>query len=383
MTKDKVSEFREGATVEVLGSPSTSGPIQPKVPESFTEMPKAAPKKKRDPEAFKSLFTKTGKISISPFVDPNKENMGLEGYNMTVFPGTNHGEQLAAIERNGVVRYITGLDEYAPEVENIKDPEQKEAVIYNIRCIVAYLEKILATNIIKVEDEDFWNKVKLLRPDNHSFWSKISIQCGNEPTYLNPIDDPYDLIKFVAIEAGGFDLVAKSFEDAMALAVAPKFYLDREVLTVSNRTEYKRLRNQAIAALDDIANKNSKKLLYITKVIDTNNTSYKTHTPVDIMYDVLDDYINGLGIEKNKSRAAQHFIDTAKLDMETLKLKAIVKDATFYKIISLKADGMLYHTATVSMLGRSVSDVVLYLRNPMNEDILVKLLEEVEKLWNN
>jgi hypothetical protein len=383
MSKEKLVEFKEGDTVEVLGSPAASGPIQPKVPEAFTEMPEGTGKKKKDPEAFKSMFLKAGKISISPFVDSSKENMGLEGYNMTIFPGTNHGEQLAAIERNGVVRYITGLDEYAPEVENIKDPEQKAAVIYNIRCIVAHLEKVLATNILKIEDEDFWNKVKLLRPDNHTFWSKITVQCGNEPKYLNPAEDPYDLIKFVAIEAGGFDLVAKSFEDAMAQSVAPKFYLDREILTVSNRTGYKRLRNQAISLLDDISNKNSKKLLYIIKVIDTNNTAYKTHTPVDIMYDVLDDYINGAGIEKNKAKAAQYFIDTCKLDMETLKLRALVKDATFFKIISLKSDGMLYHTATVSMLGRSVSDVVLYLKNPMNEDVLVKLLDEVEKLWNN
>ena len=30
-----------------------------------------------------------------------------------------HEEQLAAIERNGLVRFITGLDEYAPEVQNL------------------------------------------------------------------------------------------------------------------------------------------------------------------------------------------------------------------------------------------------------------------------
>lgn len=382
MAKEKEVEFREGETAEVLGSPESSGPIQPKVPESLTELPETG-KKKKDPEAFKSMFSKAGKISIKPFVDQNKENMGLEDYGMAVFPGTFHEEQLAAIERNGVIRYITGLDEYAPEVQNIRDKEQKEAVIFNIRSIVAHLEKLLATNVLKVDDEDFWNKVKLLRPDNHEFWGKISVRCGNEPTHLNPADDPYDLIKFVAIEAGGFDLVAKSFEDGMAQAVSPKFYLDKEVLTVSTRTSYKKLRNKAIGLLDDMSNKNSKKLMYVTKVIDTNSTSYKTHTPTDIMYDVLDDYINGFGIESNKSRAAQHFIDTAKLDMETLKLKALVKDATFYKIISLKADGMLYHTATATMLGRNVSDVVIYLKNPINEDILVRLLGEIEDMWNS
>jgi hypothetical protein len=69
--------------------------------------------------------------------------------------------------------------------------------------------------------------------------------------------------------------------------------------------------------------------------------------------------------------------------METLKLKALVKDASFYKIISLKADGMLYHTASATMLGRNVSDVVIYMKSPLNEDILVKIMGEVEAYWNS
>jgi hypothetical protein len=374
---------REGDTVTVKGAPESSGVLEPAVPESIVEMAKTNQKKKKsDPEAFKAMFNKVGKISVKPYVDPNKENMGLEDYGMAIFPGTYQEEQLAAIERNGVVRYITGLDEFAPEVQNIRDKEQKDAVVYNIRSIVAHLEKMLATNVIKVDDEDFWAKVKLLRPDNHEFWGKISLRIGNEPTFLQPGEDPYDLIKFVSIEAGGFDLVGKSFEDAMAQAVAPRFFLDKEVHTVSTRTTYKRLRNKAIGLLDTISTKNSKKLLYLTKVIDSNSSTYKAHTAIDIMYDVCDDYINGLGIEPNKSKAAEHFIEIAGLDMETLKLKALVKDATFYKVISLKVDGMLYHTATQTMLGRNVSDVVLYLKNPLNEDVLIKLLDEIETYWN-
>jgi hypothetical protein len=309
--------------------------------------------------------------------------MGLEDYGIAVYPGTYHEEQLAAIERNGVVRFVTGLDEFAPEVQNIRDTATKEAVVYNIRSVVAHLEKTLATNVLKIEDEEFWNKVKLLRPNNHEFWGRISIRCSNDPVSLDPLNDPYDLIKFMAIEAGGFDLIGKSFEDAMSKPVAPKFFLDKEVHSISARTSFKKIRNQAIGLLDTIAAKNFKKLLYITKIVDTNSISYKNHTPSDILYDLLDDYINGLGIESNKNKAAEHFIEIANLDMETLKLKALVKDASFYKVISLKADGMLYHTASATMLGRNVSDVVVYLKNPLNEDMLVKILGEIESYWNN
>ena len=363
----------DNQTVEVTGRPQ-SNVLQPTVPSTLKGDKKSA-------SSFEDQFKKTGRIHVKPFVDNTKDNMGLQNYNMAIFPGTYHEEQIAAIERNGVIRFITGLDEFAPEVQNIRDPEKREAVIHNIRSVVAYLEKILATNVIDVEDDDFWNKVKLLKPSNVEFFGKISMRCGNEPVFLDPANDPYDLIKFMAIEAGGFDLIAKSYDDALAQAVAPKFYLDKEVHTVSTRTSEKRLHNQAAALLDKVANGNPIKLLYITKVIDTNSASYRNSTPVDVLYEALDDYIAGKGVEANKRRAAEHFMEVAEMDMESLKLKALVKDATFYKVISLKADGMLYHTATSTMLGRNVSDVVLYLKNPVNEEILVKLLEEIENYW--
>lgn len=377
----KQPQFIEGDTVEVKGAPSLSAPIKPAVPESLIAEP--SKKAKKDPTEFINKLNKVGKIAVKPFLDQNKENMGLEDYGMVVFPGIHQEEQLAAIERNGVVRYITGLDEFAPEVQRINIPEQKDAVIFNIRCIVAHLEKMLATNVIKIDDPEFWNKVKLLRPDNHEFWGKITLRCSNDPVSLEPSNDPYDLIKLMAIEAGGFDLVSKSFEDANARPVSPKFFLDKEIHTVSNRTSFKKLRNKAIGLVDSISNKNFQKLLYITKIIDANSISYKNSTPGDILYDVCDDYINGLSSEADKTKAANYFISIAELDMETLKLKALVKDASFYKIISLKADGMLYHSATSTMLGRNVSDVVTYLKNPLNEDVLVRLMGEVENYWNS
>jgi hypothetical protein len=35
------------------------------------------------------------------------------------------------------------------------------------------------------------------------------------------------------------------------------------------------------------------------------------------------------------------------------------------------------------MLGRNVSDVVIYMKSPLNEDILVKIMAEVEAYWNS
>jgi hypothetical protein len=376
MSKENQQEapLREGPSVDAVGIPEAA-PLETAIPASLKTTKKIT--KTNNP-----LKLLKGSISVKPYVDNTAENMGLENYGFAIYPGTYQEEQLAAIERNGVVRYVTGLDEFAPEVQNITSDDKKNAVITNIRFVVKELEQQLATNVIKLDDDEFWSKVTLLKPNNHDFWNKITIRCGNEPLFLKPKDDPYDLIKLMAIEAGGFDLIAKSWEDARSKAKPPKFYLDKEVDTVSTRTEYKKLRNKATSILDKLFGKNPKKLMYIAKILDGSSTQYKNSTPPDTIYDNLDEFIQGNGVEGNKNRAAEHFISSTELDMETLKLKALVRDASFYKFIVNKPDGMIYHAKQSAMLGRNVSDVVEFLKNPLNEDILADLMAQVEKYWN-
>jgi hypothetical protein len=320
-------------------------------------------------------------IAVRPFFDSNASNMGLEDYGMSLFDGVTHHEQIACLENNGVVRYLTGLNEFAPDIRLLNE-QDKAARIKEIRAAVGELEKELAANVIDLDDPQFWNKVKLLKPDNSEFWNRISIACGNEPLFLDP-KDPYDRIKLYGIEAGGFSLIAKSFDDARSRAVAPKFYLDKTEETVMARTEYKKLRNKALSELQKLFDKNSTKLFYIAKVVDINSTQYKKSTPNDAIYENMDNYINGLGGETNLERAARSFVETANMDMETLKIKSIVRDSVFFKYIVNKADGYIYHTKTNSLLGRNVSDVVEHMRNPLNEDILKDLNQSCEKYWNS
>ena len=70
MPKEQVSQE---VTAEVTGAPKSKGPIKPSVPESL----KKTIIKKKNPEAFKEAFSKVGKIRVKPYLDPNRENMGL------------------------------------------------------------------------------------------------------------------------------------------------------------------------------------------------------------------------------------------------------------------------------------------------------------------
>jgi len=320
------------------------------------------------------------KVAIKPYFDASASNMGLENYGISLFDGVTHMEQLACLEQNGVIRYLTGLNEFAPEIKRLPE-EERNAKVKQIRTHIVELEKELASNILDPEDPDFWNKVKLLQPNNKDFWNKITLSCGNDPIYLDH-NDPYDRIKLLAIEAGGFAIVAKSYEDARSKVKPPKFYLDKAEQTAGIKTEYKKLKNKALAELQKLYDKNSTKLFFIAKAVDTASVQYKKNTPKDVIYDMMDTHINGNGTEGNKERAAKGFLEAVALDMETLKIKAIVKDSVFFKYIVTKSDGHIYHSKTGTVLGRNVSDVVEFLKNPLHEDILVDLSTEAEKIWN-
>jgi hypothetical protein len=323
---------------------------------------------------------RSSSLTIRPFVDNTNSNMGLEKYQMVLFEGIFHEEQIVCLENNGIKRYVTGLNEFAPEVKNLPEAE-REAMVKDIRSTVAQLEKELVANVIDVNDPDFWNKVKLLRPDNDEFWGKIAMRFSNEPVYLDPQNDPYDLIKLRAIEYGGFSIVAKSLEVARREAPKFKFYLDRFEETASIKTELKKLKNKAFAELQKLFDKNTNKLFYVCKVIDPNSTQYKKSTPVDVLYDNMDKYISGETVDKDKRMTAQKFLDTCALDMETLKLRAVIKDANFYKLIATRGDGNIYHMKSGSMLGKNPSDILLYLKNPLNEEILLDIVTNTEKYW--
>ncbi len=325
---------------------------------------------------------KRSTVAIRPYFDPTIENMGLQKYGLSLFEGAFHEEQLACLEINGIKRYLTGLNEYAFEMKDL-DPDEREAKITQIRSIVSQLEKDLAANIVDPKDEQFWNKVKLLKPDNSEFWDKMFVRCGNEPVYLEPDKDPYDLIKLYAIEAGGFSIVAKSLEDARNQPTPPKFYLDKLEESASTNTEVKKLRNRATSELQKLFDKNTNKLFYVAKVLDPNSTQYKKSTPTDIIYDNMDKYISGELVEKDKRKTAQRFLDVSALDMETLKIRSIVKDSNFYKFISPKADGFIYHMQSGTLMGRNPTDVAEFLKNPLNEEILMDLSKKVEKYWNS
>jgi hypothetical protein len=319
-------------------------------------------------------------IAVRPYFNQDRQNMGLEHYGMALHEGVWHEENLACLELNGVKRFITGLNEFAPEVKRLA-PGDRELKIKEIRRIVSELERELASNMIDPEDKEFWNKVTLLKPDNDKFWSRISMRCGNDPVYLDPVKDPYDRIKLCAIEAGGFSMISKSLKEAKTSPNPKKFYLDQLEETISTRTEYTKMRNRALVELEKMFDKNLNKLMYVAKVVDADSVQYTKSTPKDIIYENMDMFISGEGTESNRMRAAENFLNASKSKMEDLKIRALVKDSMFYRFITSKPSGWIETLDSGVKLGKVPAEVVTFLKNPEHDDLLKSLMDKVEPYW--
>jgi hypothetical protein len=321
-------------------------------------------------------------VAIKPFFNPTKENMGLEQYGLSLHDGVFHEESLACLEMNGVKRYVTGLNEFSPEVKKLPKAE-REIKIKEIRKVVSQLEAELAANVVDPEDKEFWNKLTIMKPDNSKFWDKISLRCGNEPVFLDPNKDPYDLIKLHAINAGGFSIVAKSLREAKEMHNSPKFYLDTAEESLNTRTELSKLKNKALVELQKMYDSNISKLMYVAKICDVDSVQYVKNTPNDILYENMDTYINGFGTESSKKRAATQFLDVSGLTMEELKIRALIKDALYYRFITTKAGGWIEPIDSGVRLGKNPAECLEFLKQPENEESLMSLLNKVEPYWNS
>jgi hypothetical protein len=322
----------------------------------------------------------SSKVTIRPYVE-NVSNMGLEKHKQVLFDGAKYTIEMAAKEEGDTVRYLTGINPFAPEIEFLPQDE-KEAKVNEIKKIIIAAEAKLAGVSIKSEDPNWWDKVKKVRPDNIAFWSSndMKLVLTNEET---PLDTKVmtDLLILTSIKAGGFPEIAVSLTDARSRVKAPKFYLDELEETAYIETEGLKLRDEAGGLLRQMYSKMPNKLMYVCKVIDSMSIQYKKSTPLDVMYLNMSRYLDGETLEKNKIKAAKAFIDAAELDMETLKLRALIKDATFYKILSLKGDGMIYDMDSNTAMGKNPTALVEFLKNPLNEETLKRLLNKVEVYW--
>ena len=112
------------------------------------------------------------------------------------------------------------------------------------------------------------------------------------------------------------------------------YYLDNLKETVSTRTKSSKVRNRALAALQNLYDTNPTKLKYVAKVVDPLQ-SYTNSTPNDIIYEDMDGYIYGDGSERTmgvKYAAGGFSVGYQISDEETGETSITDYDNTYYSV---------------------------------------------------
>jgi len=367
-------------------------------------------------------------VSIKPYLRADILNHGLEKAGLVIADNCEQGQWLRCLDNgNGVKTYITGLNEDVPAIQDIEDNEKREAKILDIRKTVVMLERNIAGNYniseadiysvsgkkkVRIpgsrnwEEVDgqafnplFWTKVtkfKSVIPDEYetdgktrkqTFWDTVQLVCNNTPKILDT-NNAYDVMLIHAIEAGGFgNLLAPSLEAANEFPgnTPYKWYLDRLEHTAAIEVELDKLRNEAGSILQDLSKNKPEQLFYIVKNLSQYSLGYIKRTPTDIIYADINKHLNGLGAQSNKRLAIEEFLelcDAKKYPAGTLRVRAIAKDAVAMNIVAPKGDNVIYHIKKGNPMGKNFEDVVMYLNNPANSDVLLDVTEHVQKFWD-
>lgn len=297
-------------------------------------------------------------ISIEPYFDPEVPNMGFERYGMSTAPGSETTEYISK-DVNG--RYVTGIDIDSPSIIYMEDDKERASTIEDITKVVNKLERVFGSGELNAKNEKMWG----------GFYIKLT-HTGKD---LNP-QDPKDEILIRAIKAGGFSTIAPSLDVAKADG-SYKYYLHQIEIDADLKVERKRVVAKAKGELSKLDAEDSHKMRLVAKCLLSPTNEFRPSTPQGIIFDKLDQFIEGTIVKENKKNTVKQFLDACKLDKKTLTLTSLVKDAIYFFVLTRENDGYFYNKETESKVGKTEKDIIKYLDDPTNQSEIENIKKRV------
>jgi len=314
---------------------------------------------------------------IKPYVDKDKDTIGLSDLGMNSFPKTSTITEVPIIYG----KYLTGFDVNAFYLDSLDEKTKAKEV----KAIEAKVKDFnLKYPYFKVADV-----VVDRSPDGsiiaNPFYRDMLIELKAELTVFNS-DNPEDLVKMEIIKTNAryntsFD-VAPDLVTARESNKSFKFYISNSDTDVEHEVIKKKETNKAITLLDTISSEDKEKFLLVVKHLLPANRSLSTESDMRL-YKRADDYINGI-IDGEKVKGGEtfyrNFIKTCEMDRELLFNKVLIKYAIMTNVIRFNSKTKDYEYAvTQQELGKTPEDIFNYLTHPKNMSILQEIKEEVKK----
>lgn len=216
----------------------------------------------------------------------------------------------------------------------------------------------------KKQKEDFeaYFGYKFDTPEGQEFLANYEVKISHDVTAYDVRNkrDAFDL--HILKANGGMGIVA--INEAV-LEESPidtfKFVVKDENQEVEERVKFKETKLQAFSELSKMKETNNKRLLTVAKYI--LGVTVGVGDNMAIAFDKLHDFID------SNYRNAKQFSDALKIDPEYLKTVVAIRDAIYRNIIR-NQNGQYVVYATQTPLGRNEEEVIRFLTDPKNQDIL-------------
>ena len=317
-------------------------------------------------------------IIIKPYVDKDKDTIGLSDLGMNAFPRTSTTTEVPIIYG----KYLTGFDKNAFYLDLIQDEKLRSKEIKSIEQKVKDFNstyphfKVADVLVDRLPD----GSIKA-----NPFYLEMLIELKSEMTILNS-DNPehqvmMEIIKTNAKYNPAFD-VAPDLVTARESNKTYKFYISNTEVDVENEVIKKKELNKAITLLDTISSQDKERFLLVVKHLLPANKGLSTESDMRL-YKRADDYINGI-IDGEKAKGGdtfyRNFIKVCEMDRDVLYNKVLIKYAIMTNVIRFNSKTKEYeYSATLQELGKTPEDIFNYLTQSKNMSILKDIEGEVKR----
>lgn len=224
-----------------------------------------------------------------------------------------------------------------------------------------------------------------LEPDNLQFWKEVNLEITKKTTFLD-LNVPEDKLTYYLIKGGGYQLVAPNYDAAISGAIPKRWYMIDANDYAEIGVEDDRKIIKAFALLQDLEESKSFDDMFIVhKILVTSDRGTTKRTPKALLFKDLSDFLHGRIVKTNKRQTPKQFIEAVEMlkkDKKKATITAYVKDAIYFKFLSLTEDNQFKNLQTGTKYGSSPEKIVQYLSDPSNQSELENIKERIVNKWS-
>lgn len=287
-----------------------------------------------------------GVVIVRAKMDKTSLNLGLTEHGLTRFPGTR---VLIPLSKRGD-RYITGIDENDPDLDNIQDDKQRSKE-----------KEVLSKKRIRLAQE-LGLKPAELEATNAEFWDKQSIKLGDGENYVDK-GTPQGEIQYAWLLKTG--KIARNEIEAMR---NPDFewFIEDESVEVEISFKLKKFINKASKVLDELSIEKQRK---IGRLLEQPISELSTEEQA---FSVLDTFIK----DEKRPENSQKFLDTVAMNDELSEAKLLIKDAIRHGVFKKDLKTKLIRFGSDNKIESDWED---FLVDPMNQADLIAVQHRIKE----